>query len=141
MTTSTTPQLKPAPEPDDLSREFFEGAQRGELMLVRCNLCQAWLAPATQICSECLGEDLRWERASGLGRVFTFGVMHQFYHPGFTNDLPYNVAIVELDEGPRMQTNLVGVDNADITVGMRVKACFPEHVPGMCLPKFAPAQE
>lgn len=135
---TTTAHLKPAPEPDDLSREFFEGAERGELMLVRCNGCQSWLFPAAHICTECLGEDLRWEKSSGRGTVFTFGVMHQFYHPGFTNDLPYNVTVVELDEGPRLQTNLVDIDNDDIHVGMRVEVRFPEHVPGMRLPKFAP---
>lgn len=139
MTTTAAP-LKPAPEPDERSQEFFDGAQRGELMLVRCNACDAWLAPATQICSECLGEDLRWEQASGRGTVFTFGVMHQFYHPGFTNDLPYNVTVVELDEGPRLQTNLIDIANEDIRVGMRVEVRFPEHVPGMRLPKFAPAE-
>jgi uncharacterized OB-fold protein len=138
-TTAAQPQSKPIPQPDDASREFFEGAKRGELMLSRCNACSAWLHPAAPVCTECLGEDLGWERASGRGVVFTFGVMHQFYHPGFTDELPYNVAVVELEEGPRVQTNLVGVVNEAIRVGMPVQVTFEEQGEGVVLPKFRAA--
>ena len=136
---ATSVQPKPIPEPDDASREFFEGAARGELMLSRCNQCDAWMQPAAPICSECLSRDLRWDRASGRGTVFTFGVMHQFYHPGFTGDLPYNVAVVELEEGLRFATNLVQIANEDIRVGMPVRVTFEEQGGGVMLPKFQPA--
>ena len=138
--TTTTVSPKPTPEPDDQSREFFDGAQRNELMLKRCDACQAWLLPGAVSCTECLGEDLSWQKASGRGTVHTFGVMHQLYHQGFRDLTPYNVAIVELVEGPRMQTNLVEIDNDQIHVGMGVEVRFPEHTPGFRLPKFAPGE-
>ena len=137
-TTPAQPQSKPVPVPDDASREFFDGAKRGELVLSRCNACDTWLHPAAPVCTECLSEDLRWERASGRGVVFTFGVMHQFYHPGFTKDLPYNVAVVELQEGPRIQTNIINVANEGIRVGMPVEVTFRDQGEGVMLPKFQP---
>lgn len=139
MTTTTQAQPKPVPEPDDQSQEFFDGAKRGEQMLSRCNECKAWLHPAAPVCTECQGADLAWAKASGRATVFTFGVMHQFYHPGFTADLPYNVAIVELEEGPRVNTNLVNIANEDIKVGMAVKATFVDQGGGVFIPKFEPA--
>jgi len=139
MTTAAQTQPKPIPEPDERSQEFFDGAKRRELMISRCDDCNAWLHPAAPVCTECQGPNLSWAKASGRGTVFTFGVMHQFYHPGFTNELPYNVAIVELEEGPRVNTNLVNVANEDIEVGMPVQAVFVEQGNGVFLPKFEPA--
>jgi uncharacterized protein len=139
MTTTTQPQPKPVPEPDERSQVFFDGAKRGELMLSRCDDCKAWLHPAAPACTECMGPNLSWAKASGRGTVFPFGVMHQFYHPGFTNELPYNVTVVELEEGPRLNTNMVNIANEDIQVGMKVKATFVDQGGGVFIPKFEPA--
>jgi uncharacterized OB-fold protein len=76
-------------------------------------------------------------QASGRGTVRTFGVMHQRYHPGFDKDLPYNVTIVELEEGPRITANIVGVANAEIAVGMAVMVDWERH-DDVTLPKFRP---
>ena len=65
--------------------------------------------------------------------------MHQRYHPGFVDDLPYNVAVVELEEGPRLNTNIVGVENEDLRVGMPVEVVFEELSDEVSLPKFRPA--
>jgi len=130
---------RPAVEPDEASRPFFDGAAKGLLMIQRCNDCKAWLAPVARLCTECLSESIGWAQASGRGRVHTFGIMHQVYHPGFQSEVPYNITIVELEEGPRLQTNVVGCSNADIRVGMKVQAVF-EHASGtVSVPKFRPA--
>jgi len=76
-----------------------------------------------------------WEQASGRGTVRTFGVMHQRYHPAFQT--PYNVTIVELEEGPRLPTNIVGIANGDIRVDMPVVVEF-EKSHDVALPKFRP---
>ena len=129
---------KPLPEPDEASRPFWDGAAEGRLMLMRCNSCQVWRLPSRMHCDQCLSTDATWVQASGRGTVRTFGVMHQRYHPGFANDIPYNVTIVELDEGVRLPTNLVGVTNAEITVGMKVVVDWERH-DDVTLPKFRPA--
>src|SRR5436190_21819113 len=102
---------KPIPQPDDASRPFFEGAQRGELIIQRCTTCGAYLAPASRVCTECLSESLEWSPVSGRATLFTFAIMYQRYHPGFFDEIPYNIAVVELEEGPRLNTNVVGVAN------------------------------
>jgi uncharacterized OB-fold protein len=139
MTQTVDAPRKPVPQPDDLSRPFFEGAARGELMIMRCTACGAYLAPASRLCTECLNESLEWVAASGRGTLFTFAVMHQKYHPGFFGELPYNIAVVELEEGPRLNSNVVGVANDDLQVGMPLRVTFEEAGEGVTLPKFRPA--
>ncbi len=128
---------KPIPEADDASRPFFEGGLDGKLMLMRCTDCGVYRMPSRMHCDVCLSPAVEWVASSGKGTVRTFGVMHQKYHPGFAAETPYNLAIVELEEGPRLVTNLVGVANEAIRVGMPVTVEFERH-PDVALPKFRP---
>ena len=105
MTENAAP-AKPAPQPDAISAPFWEAAAEGRLLLMRCSGCGERRLPAGPACPFCLSEAYEWEEASGRGTVHTFGVMHQRYHPAFEPELPYNLAIVELEEGPRLPTNL-----------------------------------
>ncbi len=136
MADSSVP--RPVPEPDEASLPFFQGAMAGELMLMRCTECGTFRLPSRAHCPACLSVEHTWERAAGTGTLRTFGVMHQRYHPGFEADLPYNVAIVELTEGPRLPTNIVGASNADLHVGMPVVVEWERHEDA-ALPKFRPA--
>lgn len=128
---------KPIPEADDRSRPFFEAAMRGNLLLMKCGSCGIFRLPARRHCDECLSDEFSWETAAGTGAVRTFGIMHQRYHPGFVADIPYNVTIVELDEGPQLPTNIVGLANDEIRVGMRVRVEWELHG-DVALPKFRP---
>jgi uncharacterized OB-fold protein len=128
---------KPLPEADEASKPFWDGAMAGRLMLMRCSACGEWRLPSRQHCDTCLSDKFTWEQASGRGTVRTFGVMYQKYHPGWAAEMPYNVTIVELEEGPRLPTNLVGISNDDIHVGMPVVVQFEEHE-DIALPKFRP---
>jgi uncharacterized protein len=139
MTQSVEAPRKPVPQPDDVSRPFFEGALRGELMIQQCDACKAFLAPGSRLCTECLNESLTWTKASGKATLFTFAVMHQKYHPGFFDELPYNISVVQLAEGPRLNTNVVGVANEDLKVGMPLIVTFEDVGEGVALPKFRPA--
>ena len=134
--TQYTP-AKPIPEPDEQSQPFFDAAMRGELLLMKCGGCGAFRLPARQHCDECLSSEFTWEAAAGTGTVRSFGIMHQRYHPGFVADIPYNVTIVELDEGPQLPTNIVGVGNEEIRVGMRVRLEWERHS-DVAIPKFRP---
>ena len=115
---------KPVSAADELTEPFFAAGAEGRLLLARCNSCAELRLPIAPNCPSCLGEGYEWEEASGRGTVYTFAVMHQRYHLAWEPDLPYNLAIVELDEGPRMPANLIGVDNADITVGLPVEVVW-----------------
>ena len=138
MTQTVETPRKPVPQPDDLSRPFFEGALRGELVIQRCDTCRAFLAPGSRACTECLDEALSWTAASGRATLHTFAVMHQRYHPGFADDIPYNIAVVELEEGLRLNTNVVGLQNDELRVGMPLEVVFEDAGEGVALPKFRP---
>jgi hypothetical protein len=129
---------KPLPEADETSKPFWDAAMEGRLLLMRCSECRTWRLPSRQHCDACLSDQYTWEQASGRGTVRTFGVMHQKYHPAWAAEAPYNVTIVELEEGPRLPTNIVGADNSDIRVGMPVMVEFERHE-DVALPKFRPA--
>ena len=129
---------KPLPEVDDHSRPFFDATLRGELLLQHCGACGHWMWPVRERCTDCFSADVRWEAASGRGTVYTFTIIHQLFHPGFAKELPYNVSHIELDEGVRMISNVVGVANEDMRIGARVQVEFEPVSAEMALPKFRP---
>jgi uncharacterized OB-fold protein len=101
----------PKPEPTDLSRPFWDALRHGHVVFQRCGCGHAFL-PAGRHCPACLRPDPQWERASGKGRLLSWVVYHTAYHPAFESHLPYNVALVELAEGPRLLTNIVDPSDA-----------------------------
>lgn len=129
---------KPIPEPDEASAPFWKGSLSGELRLMKCSQCGVTRLPSRRHCDECLSDELEWITASGKGILRTFGVMHQRYHPGFAEELPYVVAIVELEEGPRLPTNVVELGDAVPYVDMPVEVVWERH-DDVALPKFRPA--
>ena len=130
---------KPIPAITPEMRPFFEGAKRHELRVQRCSACGTHRFPARAICSACLSTDVEWVPVSGRGEVFSFNVMHQVYHPGFAAEVPYAVVIVQLAEGAKMVSNLVGVQPHDIRIGMPVQVVFEDVSDEVTLPKFAAA--
>lgn len=127
---------RPLPRPDERSRPFFDGARLGKLRIQHCPACGTSQLPGRFACDECLSEELEWAEASGRGSVFTFTIVHQKYHPAFTP--PYNVAVVQLEEGPRLLTSIVGVENEDIRAGMEVEVEFEAASDEVSLPRFRP---
>ena len=97
----------PGPQPDQASAEYWRALDEGRLLFQRCDDCgEAWL-PARAECPHCLGRRKRWETASGKARLVSWVVYHHGYHDYFAARLPYNVAVVELAEGPRLISNVV----------------------------------
>lgn len=131
----TTQYQKPTPEINDENRAFWEGCRQGELRVQKCSNCShiRHLSPA---CPQCLKAEHEWVAASGRGTVYSWIVVHQRYNRAFEEDLPYNVTIVELDEGPRMVTSLVDVENQDIKAGTPVEVVFDRVTEEITLPKF-----
>jgi hypothetical protein len=127
---------KPLPVPDEGSRPFFDGAAAGRLMLQRCVPCGQWMWPVAPRCIACMSGDIEWAPSAGLGTLYSFSLVHQVYHPGFAEEVPYNVAFVDLDEGVRVTTNVVGVAHQDLRVGLRLQAVFEPIAEGIFLPRF-----
>lgn len=129
---------KPLPMPTEDSAPYWEAAHRGELRAQRCAACAHLRWPPSAICPRCLGADAQWVRLSGRGRIFSWIVVHKSQHPAFWGD-PFNVAIVELDEGPRLHTTIVDAEPASLHVGMPVEVVFDRQDDRVTLPRFRPA--
>ena len=133
-----SPPLKPVSEPDALTEPFFAAGAEGRLLLATCDGCGEMRLPTSPACPSCLGEGYEWNEVSGRGTVYTFAIMHQRYHAAWEPDLPYNIAVVELDEGPRMPANIIGIENDEIAVGMPVEVVW-EREGEAPVPRFRPA--
>ena len=129
---------KPLPRITPDNRPFWEAARRHELCLPRCLECRTVWYPLGPVCPECLSERFEWERMSGRGKVSSWVVFHQRYFESFASDIPYNVVQVELEEGPRLMTNLVDCDPASIHCDMAVEVVFEDVTDEISLPKFRP---
>ncbi|MBI3966603.1 MAG: Zn-ribbon domain-containing OB-fold protein [Chloroflexi bacterium] len=130
---------KNVPEPTSDTAAYWEAANRGELLIQRCRACgQPQFFPRS-ICIHCWSGDLEWQRASGKGRVYCFSVIHRAPSKAYAGDVPYVLALVELDEGVRMMTNVVGCPPDEVTVEMPVEVVFERLTDEIALPKFRPA--
>ena len=133
MTASRAPLPAPTPE----TKPFFDALKQHRLLIQRCAECgHAYFYPRP-FCPSCLSNDVEWEEASGKGRLYSFVINHRSA-PGF--EPPYVIAVVELDEGPRMMTNLIGVnpDPELISCEMAVEIVFDDMDEEFTLPRFRP---
>lgn len=130
---------KAAPRPTPDTAPFWEGAARGELRLQRCRDCGDPFFYPRGWCPRCGSPDVEWFTASGRGRLHTYLISHR-PAPGFADQVPYAIAVVELEEGPRMMTNIVGVANTpeQLVLDMPLEVTF-EARGDQQVPVFRPA--
>ncbi len=127
-----------APPMDWESRPFWEGCRRHELVLQRCAACGTIRHRPRALCPACLSGEIEWIRASGRGTVYSYTVTHQNQAPAFRQAVPYVLAYVELEEGVRMLTNVVGCDPGEVRVGMAVRVEFVDLDGERAIPRFRP---
>lgn len=130
---------RPLPKPTPDSEEFWAGARRGELRIQRCLSCgKAYFYPRP-FCPHCSSKDVEWFTASGRGRLYSYVIVHRAA-PGFKDYTPYAIAVVELDEGPRMMTNITGVEITpeNLPVDLPVEVSWERQSDEITLPLFRP---
>lgn len=130
---------KPLPAITEENAPYYASLRQQAMRLQRCAQCQALRYPASAFCPHCLSGEAGWEQVSGRGAVYSWIVMHQIYDPAFRDVAPYNVAIVELEEGPRLTTNIIGCPNDAIQIGMPVVVAYEGVTDEVTLAKFRPA--
>ena len=130
---------KPLPRVDEESRGWWEALARHELYFQRCRDCGTKRFYPRALCPRCLSSATEWVRASGRATVYSFTVTYQNQAPGFREELPYVLAIVELDEGVRIMTNVVGCAPDAVRIGMPVQVVFEDVTAEITLAKFRPA--
>lgn len=123
MTSSTEPLPAVAPDPNPDDAPFWEAAAEDRLVLPRCNSCGGFIWYPRTFCPDCHTMGVEWVAASGRGTVYSFTVNKRGQGP-WADHAPYVIAYVQLDEGPRVLTNIVGVDPDQVRVGDAVTAVF-----------------
>ncbi|MDO8749948.1 MAG: Zn-ribbon domain-containing OB-fold protein [Dehalococcoidia bacterium] len=131
---------KPLPEPTPLSQPFWEGVRQHKLLVQKCASCSKLRHTPRPLCPSCLSQEFTWAPLSGQGQVYSYTVMHRAPAPGFQEELPYVVALVELKEGVRMISNVVGCTPQQVRVGMPVKVVYEDINDKASIFKFAPAR-
>lgn len=130
---------KPLPVPDPDSAHFWAGCRSHRLLIQRCRSCGTHRFPAGPICAHCRSREADWIEASGKATVFSWIVVrHPVPRDVYQQDVPYVVALVTLEEGPRMATNIVGCAPEEVTAGMPVAVAFEDVTAEIALPRFRP---
>jgi len=129
---------KPIPSPTEATLPFWAGCASGVLRLRRCTRCDRCRGPSRLVC-ECGQSDFVWTDASGRGQIFSYTVIHRAPDPAFRAEVPYVVAVVALDEGPHLLSNIVGCSPVRVRIGMPVDAVFETVAPDIGMAKFKPA--
>jgi hypothetical protein len=127
--------LPPLPQPDAHTAAFWNACRRDELVVWRCVGCEHLFLPPGPCCPRCWSPGVAPRAVSGNGRVYSFCVYRRSYHPAVP--APYVVALVQLAEGPRMISNVVGCAPEEVRVDMPVRVRF-DAVGEFSLPKFEP---
>jgi len=130
---------KPLPETSERTHPYWDGCKSGKLLLPKCRACGTIFFFPNNFCVACLSEDIEWIEASGKGTMHTFSIIRRPPSDAFAADVPYVVALIDLEEGPRMMSNLVGIQAEQARVGMPVKVVFEKITEEITLPKFRPA--
>lgn len=128
---------KPLPQPSPISRPFWEAARRHELTLQQCGGCGKFIYYPRPLCPHCFSDRLEWKKVSGRGTVYSYTVSRYSPTPAF-KEIPFVLAIVELEEGPRMTTNIVAPPE-QVRIGLPVTVAFEDATPECTLVKFKPA--
>jgi uncharacterized OB-fold protein len=118
------------------SKPYWEGVRQGELRFQRCNGCSHVQFPPRYICVKCWNHDLSWTKSSGKGVVESVTIVHRAPTPELRDKVPYVVASILLEEGPRMVTNVVGANALEVAINDTVQAVFVKDSAGRILPQF-----
>ena len=139
ITTQTKPYEKFLPEPTQLTKPFWDYCKSHELRMQYCLRCSEWIWYPRAWCPNCGKRDkIEWRKLSGNGHVYSFTIIRQVIDnsPAFQNDIPFIIGLVELDEGPRIYSNVTGVAVDKVAIGDAVTLYFEDVTPEFSLPKF-----
>ena len=135
MATSTS---KPVPVPTRETWPYWEGCKQHELRIQKCAACGHYQFYPRLYCTACMSERVEWVTASGRGKVLSFTIVYRPPSQGFAGEVPYVVALITLDEGPQMMSNIVGCVPEQVHIDMVVEVTFEDWTEEISVPKFKP---
>ena len=131
--------MRIVPAVDALSAPFWQAARDHRLAVQACEDCGALQHPPAPLCRSCHGGRLAFRPVSGRGTLYAFTVVHHSVHPATVDKVPYVLALVQLDEGPRLAADVVDCPFDDLAVGMALDAVYDDVSDGVALVQFRPA--
>jgi uncharacterized OB-fold protein len=131
--------LSNIPTPDPETLPYWDAARGGKLLIRRCRACKRAYFYPRDFCPHCWSEDVAWEEASGRATLYTWSVVRRNDLPPWGERVPYVAAVVDLEEGPRMMTNVVGCDPDELAIGMPLVVDFRQDTEEITAPVFRPA--
>lgn len=117
---------------------FWESCRRAQLCLQRCATCATWRYPPAPVCPRCAASEAFWTPTSGKGRIYSFVVYHRAFHPAYAEEVPYAMALVELDEGVRLLLRVVECAPESLAIEMQGEIRFLPLTTEVHIPVFAP---
>ncbi len=129
---------KPIPTPTLETAPYWEGCRRHQLRIQRCANCHQYQFFPRICCAKCFGKQVDWVIASGRAKILSFTIVRRPVSPA--NEVPYVVALVTLEEGPQMMTNIVGCAPEEVMIGLPVEVTFEDWSDTISIPKFRPGQ-
>ncbi len=134
-----TAYTKPLPLIEPEAKPYWKSLKEHAMKIQRCADCSKWIFAPRTMCPNCMGSNLEWTPVSGRGTVYSVCTYHHAFRPCYTKeDLPYNVSIIELKEGARMMSNVVGVPTTEVKIGMAVEVEYDDVTDEITLAKFRP---
>ncbi len=131
---------KPVPVPTLESQQYWDAALEGKLMIQHCQDCGSYIFYPRSVCDVCHSNNLEWKQASGKGKIYSYSVVYRPVSKAFEADVPYAVAIIELDEGVHMLSNIVEIEPEGLYIGMPVEVIFEERSESIKMPMFKPCK-
>ncbi len=129
---------KPLPQPNADDKFFWDGCKEHKLLFQKCLNCGLLRWPPSIICPNCHSNDTEVVEGTGKGKIYTYAVYHQAYHPGFESEVPYITAVIELEDGPHFLSNIIGCEPDEVECDMPVEVAWEDITREFSLPKFKP---
>ena len=131
--------LKPLPVLDVDGRLFWESCKKHEMALQQCLSCKQFRYPPRSLCPRCHSPEVQWTPISGRGQVYVALVMCRSHGPAWEHDVPYNISLIDLEEGVRMWSNVIGCSAEEVKIGDCVEISYDDVTDDITLPKFRKA--
>lgn len=132
------PGVKPVPVPTKETQPYWDGCKQHELRVQKCAACGHHQFYPRLYCTACMSDRVEWVKTSGRAKVLSYTIIYRPVTQAFAGNVPYVVALVTLDEGPQMMTNIVGCEPEKVHIGLPVQVTFEDWTEEISVPKFKP---
>ncbi len=136
----TIAPVKHFPRPMPETQAYWQGCRNHQLLIQRCTRCKEFQFYPRVICSKCMSGNLEWEKASGRGKILAYTIVRRAVSQAYDADVPYVVALIQLDEGPTMMSNIVQCAPETLEIGRPVEVVFEDWSEEISIPQFRPLQ-